>query len=61
MYNINYSFETYSTPSNAIMKRKAGKWNIYYLDYISTFVYNTVYNTVYELHSKNDPREHVQV
>lgn len=28
---------------------------------ISTFAYNTVYHTVYELHSKNDPREHVQV
>lgn len=39
MYNINYGFETYSTPSNAIMKRKAGKSNIYYLDYINIILY----------------------
>lgn len=39
MYNINYSFETYSTTSNAIMKRKAGKSNIYYLDYINIILY----------------------
>lgn len=48
MYNINYSFETYGTPSNAIMKRNAGKSNIYYPILISTFAHNTVY----ELHCK---------
>lgn len=36
MFNINYSFETYSTPSNAIMKRKAGNETFIILT-ISTF------------------------
>lgn len=59
MYNINYSFEIYSIFFNVIMKRKVGKWNIYYFDYILIFVYNIVYNIVYELYSKNDFREYV--
>lgn len=46
MYNINYSFEIYSIFFNVIMKRKVGKLNIYYFDYINIIL------LVYELYGK---------
>lgn len=39
MYNINYGFEIYSIFFNVIMKRKVGKLNIYYFDYINIILY----------------------